>query len=432
MIYDVIVVGGGAAGLLAAGKAAEDGAKVLLIEKNDKVGRKIVITGKGRCNVTNAAEPVTFMANLVTNPRFLYSALSRFGSTELRKLITDQGTALKVERGERVFPVSDRSFDIVDALLKYVKSRKVELRTGETVKELKPIETGLFVVKTEREALSAKSVVLATGGMNYPSTGSTGDGHRMAEKLGLHVTDLRPSLIPFTVKEAWCSELMGLSLRNIAVRITGEGKAKPLFEDFGEMLFTHFGVSGPVILTGASRMQAWLRKKKLSYEQADLVLHIDLKPALGEEELDRRLQREFSEHAVKDYRNALDELLPRKLIPVFVRLSMVDPAKKAGDLTKEERQRIGRLLKDLTLHLTGTRPIEEAIVTMGGVDVKEIDPQTMMVKTIPGLFMAGELLDVDGLTGGFNLQIAFSTGWAAGSGAAAFAELNTAAGSMEK
>jgi len=421
MIYDVCVVGGGAAGLLAAGKAAEDGAKVLLLEKNDKVGRKIVITGKGRCNVTNAADPRTFMDNLVTNPRFLYSALSQFDSADLRKLITEQGTELKVERGDRVFPVSDRSFDIVDALLRYVKSRKAEIRTGEAMRELKPLENGLWVVKTEREAITAKSVILATGGMSYPVTGSTGDGHKAAEKLGLHVTDLRPSLIPFTVKEAWCRELMGLSLRNIAVRITGQGKSKALFEDFGEMLFTHFGVSGPVILTGASRMQAWLRRKKLRYEEADLVLHIDLKPALTEEELDKRLQRELEAQAAKDYRNALDELLPRKLIPVFVRLSMIDPVKKAGDLTKEERLRVGRLLKDLTLHLTGTRPIEEAIVTMGGVDVKEIDPATMMVKMIPGLFMAGELLDVDALTGGFNLQIAFSTGFAAGRGAAAYA-----------
>ena len=243
----------------------------------------------------------------------------------------------------------------------------------------------------------------------------------MLEGLGLDVTDLRPSLIPFTVREAWCSELMGLSLRNIAVSITGQGKSKPLFEDFGEMLFTHFGVSGPVILSGASRMQAWLRKKKLTYQEADLVLHIDLKPALSAEELDKRLQKDLETYAVKDYRNALDELLPRKLIPVFVRLSMIDPVKKAGDLTKEERQRIGRLLKDFTLHLTGTRPIEEAVVSMGGVSVKEMDPSTMMVKMIPGLFVAGELLDVDALTGGSNLQIAFSTGRAAGIGAAEYA-----------
>ena len=421
MTWDVIVIGGGAAGLLAAGSAAEAGAKTLLLEKNDKVGRKIVITGKGRCNVTNAAEPKAFMENIVTNPRFLYSALSRFGSEELRKLIEDHGTKLKVERGERVFPGSDRSFDIVDALLKYVKGSGAQIHTGEAMISLNVRGDGSFAVKTNREERVAKSVVIATGGLSYPTTGSTGDGHKVLEGLGLDVTDLRPSLIPFTVREAWCSELMGLSLRNIAVSITGQGKSKPLFEDFGEMLFTHFGVSGPVILSGASRMQAWLRKKKLTYQEADLVLHIDLKPALSAEELDKRLQKDLETYAVKDYRNALDELLPRKLIPVFVRLSMIDPVKKAGDLTKEERQRIGRLLKDFTLHLTGTRPIEEAIVSMGGVSVKEMDPSTMMVKMIPGLFVAGELLDVDALTGGFNLQIAFSTGRAAGIGAAEYA-----------
>lgn len=425
---DVIVIGAGAAGMLAAGKAAASGAKTVLIEKNERPGRKIAITGKGRCNVTNECDQRTFMENVITNPRFLYSAIRAFGPDDVMELLREQDVPLKTERGQRVFPVSDRSFDIIDGLENYVKGCGAKIVCGVNVKEVTPSPDGDFWVKTDKETYAAKAVILCTGGLSYPVTGSDGAGHRMAEKLGLEVTDARPALIPFTVKEAWCRELMGLSLKNVRVYITEEGaaakpgkKTKPVYDDFGEMLFTHFGVSGPTILSASSCVQAMLRKKGLSYEQADLKLHIDLKPALSAEELDARLLKDIEKYKAREFRHALDDLLPRKLIPVMVRLSMIDPAKRTGDLTREERQRLGSLLKDLCLTLSGTRPLEEAIVTMGGISVKEMDPSTMMVKAIPGLFAAGELLDVDAYTGGFNLQIAFSTGALAGTSAAGYA-----------
>lgn len=425
-IYDVLVVGAGAAGMLSAGKAAQAGAKTLLLEKNEKVGRKIGITGKGRCNVTNLSELPEIIENIVTNDRFCYGALSRFLPRDLMELLENQGLKLKVERGNRVFPVSDKAFDVIDALRRYVTRCGAQLKTGEPMRSLKQNENGLWQVETSRDSYLAKSVVLATGGLSYTSTGSTGDGYVAAKKLGLTVTDLRPSLIPLCLKEDFCRDLMGLSLRNVRIRITQESPgetSKLVTEQFGEMLFTHFGVSGPIILTAASYLQAYCRKKHMSCEAGNFVLHVDLKSALSEETLDRRIQRDFEKYHGRYLAGALEDLLPKRLTGMMARILLGKgaSAKRAGELSREERLKLVQLLKDWRFHIVGTRPLEEAIVTMGGVDVHEVAPSTMMVKNRPGLFIAGELLDVDALTGGFNLQLAFATGAAAGQGAAVYA-----------
>ena len=444
MKYDVIVIGAGAAGMLAAGKAAQTGARTLLLEKNEKVGRKIGITGKGRCNVTNACDERTFMTNIISNPRFLYSALDRLSSQDVMDLLEENKVKLKVERGNRVFPVSDRSFDIIDGLLRFAKKAGAKVQTGETMlriipqyeNEAKPqndedvaadkaIQSPTyFLVQTDKQMLEARAVILTTGGLSYPVTGSNGDGHRVAKALGIDVIPGVPGLIPLTTKETWCKDMMGVSLKNTGIRITLGPEGKTVYEDFGEMLFTHFGVSGPMILSAASHLQAYLRKKKQTFAQADFCLHIDLKTGLDSDALDLRLQRDFEKYNTRNFGNALDDLLPRKMIPVMVKLTQIPAQQKVSDISKEQRRRLGRLLKDLRLTVTGTRPLEEAIVTMGGIAVKEVQPSTMMIKKVPGLFAAGELLDIDALTGGFNLQLAFSTGAAAGEAAAEYAMAN--------
>ena len=447
MKYDVIVIGAGAAGLLAAGKAAQAGARTLLLEKNEKVGRKIGITGKGRCNVTNACDDRTFMANIISNPRFLYSTLDRLSSQDVMDLLEENKVKLKVERGNRVFPVSDRSFDIIDGLLRFAKKSGAKVQTGESMLRVIPqyaakpqeaevdntdaavqnadkkevaVPTG-FLVQTDKQMLEARCVILTTGGLSYPVTGSNGDGHRVAKALGLDMVPGVPGLIPLTTKETWCRDMMGVSLKNTGIRITLGPEGKTVYEDFGEMLFTHFGVSGPMILSAASHLQAYLRKKKQTFAQADFCLHIDLKTGLDSDGLDQRLQRDFEKYNTRNFGNALDDLLPRKMIPVMVKLTQIPAQQKVSDISKEQRKRLGRLLKDLRLTVTGTRPLEEAIVTMGGIAVKEVQPSTMMIKKVPGLFAAGELLDIDALTGGFNLQLAFSTGAMAGEAAAEYA-----------
>ena len=452
MKYDVIVIGAGAAGLLAAGKAAQAGARTLLLEKNEKVGRKIGITGKGRCNVTNACDDRTFMANIISNPRFLYSALDRLSSQDVMDLLEENKVKLKVERGNRVFPVSDRSFDIIDGLLRFAKKSGAKVQTGESMLRVIPqyekaaepqtaeaadadaavrnadqkepaVPVG-FLVQTDKQMLEARCVILTTGGLSYPVTGSNGDGHRVAKALGLDMVPGVPGLIPLTTKETWCRDMMGVSLKNTGIRITLGPEGKTVYEDFGEMLFTHFGVSGPMILSAASHLQAYLRKKKQTFAQAEFCLHIDLKTGLDSEALDQRLQRDFEKYNTRNFGNALDDLLPRKMIPVLVKLTQIPAQQKVSDISKEQRKRLGRLLKDLRLTVTGTRPLEEAIVTMGGIAVKEVQPSTMMIKKVPGLFAAGELLDIDALTGGFNLQLAFSTGAVAGEAAAEYAAAN--------
>lgn len=407
MSKKVIVVGAGAAGLMAAGTAASLGADVVLVERNDKVARKVMITGKGRCNVTNNCSLLNdLIANVPVNGRFLYSAFSRFMPDDTMTFFENMGVELKVERGNRVFPVSDKAVDIVDALNSFVKQNGVKRIQGR-VSEL-IIENGSVKgVKTVDGAeIEGESVIVATGGMSYPQTGSTGDGYKLAEQAGHTVIEPKPALVPLSVHENWCSSLMGLSLRNCAVRFIDTDNFREVYSDFGEMLFTHFGVSGPVILSASSHLK---NMKKGKYE-----LYIDLKPALSEEQLDLRLQRDFAKNSNKDFINSLGELLPQKMIPVIVKLSGIPSHLKSNQITRDMRHDLAYLLKNLKLTVTDFRPIEEAIVTSGGVSTKEIEPKTMQSKLLPGLYFAGEVIDVDAYTGGFNLQIAFSTGHLAG------------------
>ena len=407
MKNDVIVVGAGAAGLMAAGTAARNGRRVLLLERNPRPARKVMITGKGRCNVTNACSLLNdLIANIPVNGRFLYSAFSRFMPSDTMDFFEEQGVALKIERGNRVFPVSDRAVDIVDALCRYAAHPNVTLAQGRAVHLL--LEAGRLsgVQAQEGEQYFAPKVVLATGGLSYPGTGSTGDGYALAAEAGHTIIEPRPSLVPVEVHEGWCSELQGLALKNIAITVRDADTYRAVYEDFGEMMFTHFGLSGPLILSASAHMREMRRGK---YE-----VHIDLKPALDEKQLDARLQRDFLKNANRVFANALGDLLPRKLIPVIVRLSGIAPGRKVNQVTREMRRQLVELLKDLPLTVTGFRPIEEAIVTSGGVSTRQIDAKTMESKLLPGLFLAGELIDVDGYTGGFNLQIAFSTGHLAG------------------
>lgn len=407
MSKKVIVVGAGAAGLMASGVAAENGNDVLLIERNDRVGRKVMITGKGRCNVTNNCTMINELINAVpTNGRFLYGAFSRFMPIDTMEFFEDMGVPLKVERGNRVFPESDKAVDIVDALnafsqdggAKRIKGRVTELITDDgSVKGVR-LEDG--------EEYEADSVIVATGGASYPLTGSTGDGYDLAKQAGHTIVDLKPSLVPLVCHEGFCSDLQGLSLRNIEITVLDSETYKEVYKDFGEMLFTHYGVSGPVILSASSHLKDI---KPRRYE-----IHIDLKPAITYEQLDKRIQRDFLENTNKNFINALDALLPKKLVPVIVRLIGIKPSTKVNQITKEQRGRLVNLLKDLRVTVMKFRPIEEAIVTSGGVSTKEIDPKTMESKLCKGLYFAGEVIDVDAYTGGFNLQIAFSTGRLAG------------------
>lgn len=408
----VIIIGAGAAGMMAAAAAADAGAEVLLLEKNSRPGRKIGITGKGRCNVTNAAAPQEFMDNIVSNPRFLYSAFQGFSNQDLMDLLEKQGVPLKVERGERVFPVSDKARDVVDALVGLLRHPRIRLRTGVTVREVVP-DGKRWQVKTGEESFWGQSVVIATGGASYSATGSTGDGYPMAKALGHTVHPLRPGLVPFVSDTPWVRELKGLSLKNVEIRITTR-EGQEITRGFGEMLFTHFGVSGPIILSASSRVQYALEKKQRSWKDAGLTLHLNLKPALSPEQLDRRLLRDFEQYRDRIMEHAMKDLLPRRLIAVVLAESGIASDLRAQSLSRVQRQRLGAKLHDLSMSITGTRPLEEAIITMGGVDTIQVNPKTMESKIHPGLYFAGEILDVDALTGGFNLQIAFSTGAAAG------------------
>ncbi|MCD8325339.1 MAG: NAD(P)/FAD-dependent oxidoreductase [Lachnospiraceae bacterium] len=405
-----VVIGGGAAGMMAACRAAQQGQKVLLIEKNEKLGKKVYITGKGRCNLTNACDTEDFFRNVVTNPRFLYSAVYGFGSQDMVEFLEESGCRTKVERGMRVFPVSDHASDVIFAMERAMKSAGVEIRLNTKVRRLQIRDNRVTGVELSGgERLMADKVIVCTGGLSYPSTGSTGDGYRFALEAGLSVTSQRPALVPLVCRENWCKDLMGLSLRN--VRVTLFSGSKDIFQDFGEMLFTHFGVSGPLILSASS----YYSRQALN----GAALSIDLKPALTMEQLDKRLLREFEENKNKQFRNALNALFPSRLIPVMISLSGIAPEKKVHEISREERQRFAALIKALPLTVTGTGDFTEAIITQGGVNVKEINPSTMESRKVKGLYFAGEVLDVDALTGGFNLQIAWSTGNLAGESAAA-------------
>lgn len=411
----VIVIGGGAAGMMAAYAAAEKGHQVTLLEKNEKLGKKLYITGKGRCNITNAADMETIMAHIVSNPKFLYSALYGFTNQDMITLLNRAGLETKVERGMRVFPVSDKSSDVIRTLadlleknhVKVFLNKKVEkLLFRESAEDFSGKRTCIGVQTTDGRKRTADVVIVTTGGISYPSTGSTGDGYRFAEEAGHSITPLSPALVPFTAEEEWVRELQGLSLRNVGVQITS-GKKK-IYSDFGEMLFTHFGVSGPAILSGSSICVKHLRKGKLT-------LHIDLKPALDQEQLDARLLREFKDARNKQISNVIGSLYPSSLVSVMLKLSEIPAEKPIHDVTREDRNRLIRTTKDLQITLNGLRGYNEAIITQGGIKVKEVNPTTMESKLVDGLRFAGEVLDVDAFTGGYNLQIAWSTGWAAGS-----------------
>ncbi len=404
MNYDVIVVGAGGAGCMAAGFAAKNGLNTILIDKNERIGRKVMITGKGRCNVTNNCDERDFLSNVRTNPRFLYSALYSFSPSDTMAFFENLGVKLKTERGNRVFPVSDKSVDVVDALDKFLKQNKVSRKTSSV--EALIIENGeVKGVKTaDGEKLLSKKVVVATGGKSYPQTGSDGSGYTLAKQAGHTIISPQPSLIPIITNEDYPKDMQGLSLKNVTLTLKENGKT--LYSEMGEMLFTHFGVSGPLVLSASCHMNAGNLK--------NYTLSIDLKPALSTDQLDERILRDFDKYKNRDFFNSLCDLLPRKMIPVIVSLSGIEGERKVHQITKNERQTLVNLIKNLTLTPKAFRPIEEAIITSGGVKVDEVDPKNMKSKKVSGLYFAGEILDVDAYTGGYNLQIAFSTGALAG------------------
>lgn len=402
----VIVIGGGPAGMMAAYAASCQGHAVTVLEQNEKLGKKLFITGKGRCNITNAGDIDNLFANVMSNRKFLYSAFYTFDNEQVLSFFENQGLRTKVERGNRVFPLSDHSSDVIAALNRALKSQNVDIQLHTKVQSLLiRDEAACGVVLSDGKTVEADDVIVATGGISYPSTGSTGDGYRMAEESGHVLVECTPSLVPFETKEDWVKDLQGLSLRNVTVSIY-HGKKK-LFEDFGEMLFTHFGVSGPLVLSASGMI------KPVQFKQ-ELCMYIDLKPALDAEQLDKRILREFDAAMNKQLKNVIGSLMPAKMIPVVIRLSGIDPDKKVNEVSREERQHLVRLLKRLPLTINGLRGWNEAIITKGGVSVKDINPSTMESKKVSHLFFCGEVLDLDALTGGYNLQIAWSTGYLAG------------------
>ena len=397
----VVIIGGGAAGLLAAAKARDNGNSVTVIERNPRVARKVMITGKGRCNLTNACDFNEFLDNVPRNPKFMFSALRSFGTQDIMDYVEAQGVPLKIERGNRVFPCSDRAVDVVDALYRACKGCRFLF--GKRATELAVEDGRVKGVRLDSgEYIAADSVIVATGGMSYSATGSDGDGYRFARSVGHKVTPLRPSLIPLEIEEGFCKDLMGLSLRNVTLRLVKGGKA--IYEDFGEMLFTHFGISGPIVLSASAHID----------DIDGVSVELDLKPALTFEQLDARVLRDFEKYSNRELQNALDELLPKRMINIVISAAKLDPTVRVNQMSKSMRIALITCIKRFSMTVKGFRPIDEAIITRGGVSVREIDPKTMESKLCGGLYFAGEVLDVDGYTGGFNLQIAFSTGAAAG------------------
>lgn len=408
MRHKVIVVGGGAAGMMAAIQSARTGNQVVLLEKNERLGKKLFITGKGRCNVTNGCETEELFGKIVTNPRFLYSAFYSFSNEDTIDFFEELGLPLKRERGERIFPVSDHSSDVIRALTREMDRLSVDIRRNTEV-------TGLIIEEKQVRGVRLKDnsaeygdrVILTTGGLSYPSTGSTGDGFRWAREAGHRVTKLSPSLVPVHIKEDWCARMMGLSLRNTGFKAMCG--TKKIYEEQGELLFTHFGISGPIVLSFSAYAEKYLEK--------GIRICLDLKPAMSREQLDSRILRDFHEKMNKQFKNSLDDLLPKKMIPIIIERSAISPDKKVNEITKEERTRLVSMLKEFDLTVTGLGEWKEAIITKGGIAVKEVNPSTMESKLVNGLFFAGEILDLDGLTGGYNLQIAWSTGYLAGQNA---------------
>lgn len=417
----VIIIGGGPAGMLAAITSAKNGNETTIIEKNNRLGKKLLITGKGRCNITSSIDISNFINNIPGNGKFLYSAFQNYTNKDIINFLEKNGVSVKEERGNRIFPKSDRSLDVEKAFEREITKLHINVKLNSKVTKImvknNKVE-GVKYLNSEdiEKTLYADKIILATGGATYPLTGSTGDGYKMAEQLGHTVTKIKPSLIPLTASKGsikTCQELQGLSLRNVAIRLMDAEKSKKIYEDFGEMIFTHFGVSGPTILSSSAHLLRYKNVEEL-LANGKITLEIDLKPALSEQQLDLRIQRDFSANKNKEFKNSLDALLPQKLVPVIVDLSGIDEDKKVNEVTKEERLKLVELLKKFTVTISGFRPLEEGIITAGGISVKEINPKTMESKIVEGLFFAGEIIDVDAYTGGFNLQIAYSTGYTAG------------------
>ena len=403
----IVVIGGGAAGLMAAVIAGREGARVILLEKMNMVGKKMGITGKGRCNITNSADISDFIKNTPGNGKFLYGAYERFSNIDLLALLHEWGLKTRVERGGRVFPESDSALEVRNLFMKMLKKYNVTVHLNEAVTKIVTKDNVVTGVVTTKESYACEAVIIATGGASYPLTGSTGDGYRLAEGVGHSITDIRPSLVPIVTEESWVKDIMGLSLRNVEVSIVSKEKVQAKM--FGEMMFTHFGVTGPTILSLSNTVGKLLRKKKT----APIAVSINLKPALTAEVLDKRLQKDFDLYSKKQLANGMKDLLPSNLIPIIISLAKLDPAKPINQITKEERHQLCHVLQHMTLTVKGLRPVEEAIVTAGGISLKEFNPKTMESKLVKGLYGAGEVLDIDAFTGGYNLQAAFSTGYVA-------------------
>lgn len=433
---NVVIIGGGPAGMIAAIASAQNGNNVTILEKTNALGKKLLITGKGRCNITSSIPIEDFIKNIPGNGMFMFSSFNNFNNNDIIKLLEEEGVKVKTERGNRVFPVSDSSRDVLNALLSRLKKLGVKIIVNAKVEEIlvnekngteqngdeverkdEKVAYGVRVnIDGKSKEIMADKIILATGGKSYPGTGSTGDGYIMAEKLGHKITKIRPSLVPLNAGQKslkYCKEMQGLSLKNVGIKIIDTSKNKKIYEDFGEMLFTHFGVSGPTILSGSAHLLRYKGVDELLLKH-EIVLSIDLKPALSEEKLDERVLRDFGEEKNKEFKNSLDKLLPKKMIGVIVELSGIAPNKKVNEITKEERKKLVHLLKNFEVVIESFRSVEEAIVTSGGIDIKQVNPKTMESKIIENLYFAGEIIDVDAYTGGFNLQIAYSTGYTAG------------------
>lgn len=410
----VIVIGGGPAGMMAAISSAEQGNQVILIEKMSSLGRKLLITGKGRCNITSSLDMEDFIKNTPGNGMFLYSCYKQFTNKDIVSFLKEEGLDVKEERGNRIFPVTDKSLDVLKCFTKKIKSLPIEVKYNTKVEEILVENHNVIGVRTSKEIIKSNKVILATGGKSYPLTGSTGDGYEIVKKLGHTITKINPSLVPLEIyNKSICKALQGLSLKNVKIQLKDIEKNKNIYEDFGEMIFTHFGLSGPTILSSSAHL---VRYNQIDSKLKDkkIILTIDFKPALTEEKLDARILRDFSMQKNKQFKNSLDELLPQKLINTIVNLSKIEPTTQVNEVTKVQRKNLVKLLKEFTIEIKGFRPIEEAIITSGGISVKEINPKTMESKLINGLYFAGEIIDVDSYTGGFNLQIAYSTGYVAG------------------
>lgn len=412
---NVIIIGGGPAGMMAAIASAENGNNVILLEKKESLGRKLLITGKGRCNITSSLPIDEFIQNIPGNGQFLYSAFKNFTNNDIINFLNEEGLEVKEERGNRIFPVTDKSLDVLKCFTKRLKQLNVKIEYNMKVTEIIPKdENGKLKVKSDVKNFEADKVILATGGKSYPLTGSTGDGYELARKLGHKVTKIRPSLVPLEAFEQnMCKDLQGLSLRNVNIKFKNKENNKIIYQDFGEMLFTHFGVSGPTILSSSAHLVRYKNIDEL-LKNKKIVLNIDFKPALSEEKLDERILRDFAEFKNKQFKNSLDKLLPQKLIPVIIEKSEINPDKKVNEINKKERHKLVDLLKNFEVTIRNFRTIDEAIITSGGISIKEINPKTMESKLVEGLYFAGEIIDVDAYTGGFNLQIAYSTGYTAG------------------